>query len=382
MTQPITPKAMANMSLLPRWSLRFGLVFAVSLLATSWTCGEEPQPFATKYRVINVHRHCDAPDERALEAELEVMDRVGIDVMVNLLMDGGWTTENLPAWMELKKKHPDRVVVFGYMDWSKAKQPGFSEYLVQEVRAQHRLGVQGIKVWKDLGMYLKDADGKLLKADDPQLAPFWAACGKLGLPVLYHCADPKEYWHPRTYNSFHYKMPDRANHYEDQNMPSWEELIRQRDAVLANHPDLVMIGAHMGSQCFDLAQLGETLDKYPNFHVECAARLRILGRLNPRAVRDFLIKYQDRVMFGTDRTVLGDVDLDDKNAVRRWKDKDTAFEGRYLEYFETDRTDIIEPYGHEQAWLRLAGVKLPPQVLEKFYHANAERLIPGLQPLK
>jgi hypothetical protein len=68
--------------------------------------------------------------------------------------------------------------------------------------------------------------------------------------------------------------------------------------------------------------------------------------------------------------------------VRRWKDKDTAFEGRYLEYFETDRTDIIEPYGHEQAWLRLAGVKLPPQVLEKFYHANAERLIPGLQPLK
>ena len=87
-------------------------------------------------------------------------------------------------------------------------------------------------------------------------------------------------------------------------MPRWEELIRQRDNVVAKHPKTTFIGAHFGSMTFELQQLAETLDRFPNFHVECAARLRILGRLNPQAVRDFFAKYQDRILFGTDGGVL------------------------------------------------------------------------------
>src|SRR5262249_40226984 len=99
-------------------------------------------------------------------------------------------------------------------------------------------------------------------------------------------------------------------------------------------------------------------------------------RINPQAVRDFFTKYQDRILFGTDS------DFDKKFASdeekKQWQNKAARFYSRYLEYFETDRIDIIEPYSHAKDWLRLPGVKLPPAVLEKVYHAKAERLIPGL----
>src|SRR5262249_5773724 len=124
-------------------------------------------------------------------------------------------------------------------------------------------------------------------------------------PVLIHTADEREYWQPLTFNSIHYGLRNEADqHYKNPEMPPWEELIRQRDAVLKKHPKTKFIGAHMGCQSLDLKQLGETLDRYPNFSVDTAARQRILGRLNPPGVRDFFVKYQDRILFGTDDMVL------------------------------------------------------------------------------
>ncbi len=340
---------------------------------------DEDRPlYKTSYRVVNVHRHADNPSEAALKAELEVMDRVGVGTIVNLLMDGGWADGTLPAWVKLRDKYPERLVVFGYINWGKLKQRDFFEQLPREVELQHRLGAQGIKVWKDLGMYHKDADGKLLRIDDPRLDPFWAKCGELGLPILIHSADPREYWYPRTYNSLHFGMEDRPRHYDNPNMPKWEDLIAQRDNVLKKHPKTKFIGAHFGSETFTLQQLAETFDKYPNFHTDCAARLRILGRVNPPAVRAFFVKYQDRLLFGTDSSF--DHKFANDAERKQWQDKAARFYSRHLEYFETNRVDLVEPYGFARDWMRLAGAKLPAEVLEKFYHANAERLIPGLKP--
>jgi len=187
-------------------------------------------------------------------------------------------------------------------------------------------------------------------------------------------------------------------------MPRWEELIEQRDNVVRKHPKTTFIGAHFGSMTFDLQGLAERLDRFPNFHVECAARLRILGRLNPKAVRDFFVKYQDRILFGTDGMVLTTrkastekkniltypvddpewvrLDVKDAAAVARWKEGQSRSYSRHFEYFETNRTDLVDPSGFEPGWAKLSGAKLPPEVLEKFYHANAERLIPGLAPRK
>jgi predicted TIM-barrel fold metal-dependent hydrolase len=249
-------------------------------------------------------------------------------------------------------------------------------------------------------MYVRDASGELLKADDRRLDPFWAKCGQLGLPVLIHTADEKEYWQPLTYNSIHFGLrSEKEQHHGNPRMPSWEELIRQRDAVLARHPKTNFIGAHMGSQGHDLKRLEETFARHSNFYADTSARHRVFGRLNPPAIRAFFEKNQDRVLFGTDAQVLLQgrkqpydisiyptenpnqifVDLTDTAAVKTWQGRAAQMYSQALQYFETDRLDLMDPARSGGSWLRMAGAKLPPVVLEKFYHGNAERLIPGLK---
>ncbi len=101
----------------------------------------------------------------------------------------------------------------------------------------------------------------------------------------------------------------------------------------------------------------KTLDEYPNLSVECGARLRLhVSGYHPQAVRDFFVKYQDRILFGTDCILVDDPNmLNDEAALKRWQDKHALFYSRYLEYFETDHTGIIEPYGTYREWMRLSG---------------------------
>jgi predicted TIM-barrel fold metal-dependent hydrolase len=366
-----------------------------------WAVDPEP-PYKTRYRVINIHRHCGPVTEEAIQAEIEVLDRAGVAAVV--MLDASGPDGNLPAWLKLREKHPERLAVFMKLRCDGIKKATFFDDLVRDLERGAKMGLQGVKVWKDLGMTYRDGAGKLLKADDPRFAPFFDKCGALGLPVLIHAADPKEYWYPLTYNSFHYGRPEKDQHYNNPEMPKWEELIRQRDALLKRHPKTKFVGAHFGSLSFDLKQLGETLDKYPNFSVDCSARLRIVGRLNPPAVRDFFVKYQDRILFGTDNVTyfkhrkpsgsanisvypcddpnLVWLDPKDTTAVKRWQDRAARVYCEHFQYFETDRADLEDPIRSGGAWLRIHGVKLPPEVLEKFYHANAEKLLPALVPRK
>jgi predicted TIM-barrel fold metal-dependent hydrolase len=367
----------------------------------SLPAGEEPAEYKSSYRVINVHAHCAVPSEEAMQAEFEVLDRVGVDRIV--VLDGGSPEGTLPAWLKLREKYPNRLTVFMKLSFKRIAEPTFFTDIVRELESAAKSGVQGVKVWKDLGMYVRDPGGRLLKADDKRLDPFWEKCGELGLPVLIHAADPKEYWYPLTYNSFHYGMrPEKDQFYNDPEMPTWEELIERRNNILEKHPRTKFIGAHMGSLSFDLKQLEVTLEKYPNFSVDCAARQRILGRLNPAAVRDFFVKHQDRILFGTDGILLlaqrrptgsanisvypSDdpnwvmVDLANRAAVRAWQQREAESIGLYLKYFETDLPDLSDPSRSGGPWLKFPGIKLPAEVLEKFYHGNAEKLIPGLKP--
>lgn len=377
--------------------LRFSMglsIFLVLIGVGFAKAPDEAKPLQkTAYRVFDFHHHCREPSQKAIEAQLEVLDAVGVDKLA--ILDGGWTTGNLLPWVELCKQYPDRLVLFGNIDFSKIDSPTFSSDIVEELVAQRRLGVQAIKIFKNLGLTVQLKDGSMLAVDDPRLEAFFEKCGELGIPVLIHSADPQEYFYPRHYNSFHYGLPNNLEsmgdegfvrwekfgepeYWKDPKLPTFYEVIRQRDHVLEKHPQTTFVGAHMGSLTFDLEQLGETFDKYPNFHVDCSARLRILGRLNPHAVRDFFVKYQDRILYGTDLVALGFADPSDPESVRDWKERAKRLHSRQLEYFETDHTDIIEPFGHQRHWLRLAGVKLPSEVLKKFYYDNAAQIIPGM----
>ncbi len=342
---------------------------------------EQSRPlYKSSYHVIDAHAHCGAPHEDSVPAQLDVMSRTGIDKFVVLLFDtagweypGGWSEANVVGWSKLLRKHPEQLIVFGTMGFDRVTEPAFFQDIVRKLDWQAGLGVQGIKMWKNLGMHVRDASGELLKIDDPRLDPYWAKCGELGLPVLIHSADPRRYWTEA--------LKDRKPRIHQPWMPSWEELIRQRDAILKRHPDTTFIGAHFGSMSSDLPRLAETLDAYPNFHVDCASRLRFMAALSPETVREFFAKYQDRILFGTD-TFVPYVDrvLNSPEKLAQWKDLRSRQYAWYLEYFETDHQGLAEPLPGSK--LVLSGAKLPPDVLEKFYHANAEKLIPGLNTVE
>jgi predicted TIM-barrel fold metal-dependent hydrolase len=349
--------------------------------------GDAPSAvYKSPYRVIDVHVHGPLPAEQALQAHFEAMDASGIDAVTILLFDpagwqyqGGWSEFNLRAWLRLRKQHSQRLSVFGTVDFGRAaKEPDFFRQIVAELHTAAEWGAQGVKIWKNLGMHHRDMSGALIKIDDPRLDPFWKACGDLGLPVLIHSADPKEYWYPNSFNTFQYNLGDTAKYYKHPVVPAWEELIRQRNHVVQKHPRTTFIGAHFGSLSSDFDRLADLLDKNPNFFVECGARLRFMYRYHPQAIHDFFVKYQDRILFGTDTFLLQEERiLEDQQSRKAWQERVSRFCSGYLEYFETDHY-VSVPGGYQDSWLRLKGIRLPPEVLEKLYYTNAQRLIPGL----
>jgi amidohydrolase family protein len=374
----ITRRRFMGDSLLAAKAACLGTAFLPEFLSAQ----EQLRPlYKSQYHIIDAHTHCGAPHDDSVPAQLDIMSQTGVNKFVVLLFDtlgwkyaGGWSKDKMSGWPKLLKRFPEELIVFGTMDFNRATWPTFFQDIVQKLEWQGELGVQGIKLWKNLGMHVRDGNGKLLKIDDPRFDPYWAKCGELGLPVLIHSADPRRYWTAE-------EIKDRMYRYRQSWMPSWEELIRQRDAILKRHPGTTFIGAHFGSMSSDLPMVAKTLDAYPNFYVDVASRLRFMAAPSPETVREFFTKYQDRVLFGTDTFVpYIDSILNSSERMVQWKDRKSRNYAWYLEYFETDHKNLAEPRPGSK--LVLSGAKLPPEVLEKFYHINAEKLIPGIRKRK
>ncbi len=224
-------------------------------------------------------------------------------------------------------------------------------------------GASGLKVFKDLGLGYRNPDGSFIRVDDPRWDPIWQACGKLGLPVLIHTADPKAFFLPIDATNERYEELSRHPEWSfaGPGFPSYDELIRQFLAIVERHPQTTFIGAHVASSAEDLAAVGGWLDRYPNLYVDIAARIGELGR-QPRTARRFFEKYADRILFGTDGPRVSE------RLTYHWRLLETADE--YFPYAEN-------PFPPQGFW-RIYGLELGEKVLKKVYFENACRLIPGV----
>jgi predicted TIM-barrel fold metal-dependent hydrolase len=144
-----------------------------------------------------------------------------------------------------------------------------------------------------------------------------------------------------------------------------------RDRILADHPRLVVIGAHLGSLEHDVDEIAVRLDKYPNFHVEVSARTRDLTRQPSAKVRAFFLKYQDRVLYGVDRTwrPYRTPEATPSDADRATFAADLEAQYRRDWAYYAGRGSVT--YGADT----VVALDLPRDVLEKFYWRNAERII-------
>ncbi len=312
-----------------------------------------------KFPFIDVHNHQFSMPTQDLNELAKEMDKLNMAVMVNLSGRGRGSTDHLEKSLEnVKKSEAKRFIVFTNMDFAAIDDPEWPGRMVKQLEEDVKKGANGLKIYKTLGMFTNDSKGNRVKVDDPRIDPIWKKCGELGIPVLIHAADPKQFWQPIDKNNERWlelKLHPGRRH--DNDPIKWETIIAEQHNVFKKHPKTKFINAHLGWYGSDLKKLGELLDQMPNMFTEIGAVIAELGR-QPRVAREFLIKYQDRVMFG----------------------KDSWVPEEYTTYFRVLETaDDYFPY-HKRyhAFWRMYGLDLPDDVLKKIYYKNALKVIPNI----
>lgn len=318
---------------------------------------------------VDVHNHLGRwlnADDRWMIGDVgalvAAMDELGVETIVNL--DGRWGAELDANLDRYDRAHPGRFATFCHLDWSLLAHPGSSARLVDQLKRSADAGAAGIKVWKDLGLDVRNASGALVQPDDPQLGDVWETAADLDLPVLIHVADPVAFWRPIDRHNERFEELARHPdwHYGSRPVPSHEELLCSLERLLAAHPRTTFIGAHLACCAENLSRVSRMLADHPNLVVDLSAREAELGR-QPRTARAFLVQHADRVLWGTDAFPF------------------TA--GRYRTWFRLlESADEHFPYSEgppEQGRWAISGLDLPDGVLQALYADNARRVVPALR---
>ena len=312
-----------------------------------------------KYYVIDVHNHVNdamgIDDHMPPERVVEIMDKTNVKTVV--ILTGMWGEKLQKVIDEMVKPYPGRFIVFTQLDWSKIDDPHFSQEMVSQLDDAVKRGARGLKQLKDFGLSVRDKSGKLVTVDDPRIDPVWEECGRLGIPVSIHVTDPEAFFHPADNTNERYEEltehPDWS--FYGPQFPSKESVLQARDRMFAKHPHTTFVALHMANWPENLDYVSHLLDTLPNVMVEFGAREAELGR-QPHRAREFFIKYQDRIMFGTDNGM------------------DEAMYRNHFRWLETG-DEYFDYWGYPgQGRWEIYGMELPDAVLEKIYHKNAERL--------
>ena len=286
-------------------------------------------------------------------------------VLVNVTGSERRIDEKWRDFVALRAAHPERFFLVATFDPFRFEEPDFVPKTIDQLRAQIAAGAKGVKVWKDIGMELKDAQGRHVQIDHPRFQPIWDFLAEQGIPVMAHIAEPLAAWQPLREDDPHfwyYSNNPRYHAYQHAEIPRHETIIAARDRWLARNPRLTVVAMHLASLEHDVGEVAKRLDAYPNLYVETAARINDLAMQPSDRVREFMIRYQDRVMWGTD---FGE------GAVSR-EGLERSF-GQHWRYYAGADTVTL---GTPRSWHRtVRGLALPRAALEKFAHGNAERVL-------
>jgi Amidohydrolase len=238
---------------------------------------------------------------------------------------------------------------FNPFDWNRAD---FPRIATESINKDFGRGAAGVTIWSNGFTRLKDSSGNFVSADDPRLEPVYKDLLAHNKTFIAHLGGPEEAWAPESAAA--------AN-------GAGSAVLVARDRVIAQNPHLRVVGAHLGSTKEDLDQLAQRLDRFPNFAVDTSGRVPYLMGLPPEKAIDFLTKYQDQILYGSDLSFRSTEHMEDLR--KTWEER-YASEWRF---FATDATFTYQ--GHQ-----VHGLNLHRPILRKLYHDNAAHWIPGIVP--
>ena len=355
----------------------FGLMLAIaaSTLPAQAPAANQPVrgPFSQdeleRFRAlapIDVHAHVFATDPFVpllKKLNLHILDILVVDDMSIPHRD--LATQRKQALAVIHASDGSAVLCTSFDPYSFSR-PDYAQNVIRGLNDDFAAGAIAVKLWKNVGMEIKDAKGHYLMADDPVFKPIYQDIAAHNKTLVAHLADPDSGWQPPNPASpdyEYYRDHPSAYMYGKQGVPTKEEILRARDHILEQNPNLRVVGAHLGSMESNFDDLGRHLDKYPNFAVDIAARMPYLEMQPRETMIAFITKYQDRLIYGTDNGFSAG-------------SKETApeLESTYANdwrFFAT--SDTLEYKGQP-----VHGLALPKPVLRKIYHENAAKWFPGI----
>ncbi len=335
---------------------------------SSLVIDENPRSSA-KFPFVDVHSHqwkMPVMDFTNLVAE---MDSLNMGYMINLSGSGFAAFAGNQNLMDItlteslenikKQGVSNRFGVFVNVDFNKIDDEDFAKNNVEMIKDAVKQGVIGLKVYKNLGLNLKDNSGERVKVDDKRLTPIWEVCGELNIPILIHSGEPSPFFdHIDKHNErfLHARQKPQSFRNSDE-YPSFDEVMQEQYNMFKNNPNTTFINAHLGWYGNDLDKMSAQLDDLPNVYTEIGAVIAELGR-QPIRARRFFVEHQDRVLFGKDTYKKSEFDV-------------------YFRILETS-DEYFDYYRKRHAHWKMYGLNLPDSILKKLYYKNARKLFPNI----
>lgn len=318
---------------------------------------------------IDTHTHVAKGDP----SFYAMLDRLHMHILDILLVDN---QEAYRKNMNMQRQDAETVIQASHshaalctsFDPFQFNSADFAASAIRALNEDFAKGAVAVKIWKNIGMELKDRNGRYVLADNPAFEPIYRDIEKHNRTLIAHQAEPDEAWQPPNPNGLdysYYKENPVWYMYSKPDAPKKQQILDARDHLLAENPKIRVVGAHLGSMEDDLDGLEQRLDRYPNFAVDTAARVVHLVVMPSDRVRKFIVKYQNRIVYGTDLGFSKEASA--AGVIKEWEEQ----YAKDWRYFAT--LDKFEYEGHQTQ-----GLGLPPAVLRKLYHANAVHWFPGI----
>jgi predicted TIM-barrel fold metal-dependent hydrolase len=350
----------------------------------NWLVHELTDIREASYPAIDAHNHLWGNWQ--VDRVIKTLDEVGVvsycDLTGNVHIEfsgGGYVIQpgNISDFFEnCSYRYPGRFYCFTMANFATPVQkPLFSDpkrfvsECIETMNDHHQQGAKGLKILKELGLHYRDADGNLIQCDDQRLFPIWEEAGRLKMPVLIHQADPAGFFEPITPENEHYesliKYPSWS--FADPKYPRKIDLLKRRDDLVRQHPGTTFILPHFGNYAENIKYISDLLTENSNVYIDFSARIDELGR-QPYSSREFFIKHQDRIIFGTDMPA----NIESSAEMYR-----TYF--RFLETYDESFYSPDYDGTFDRARWPICGIGLPKEVLRKIYYENILKIIPSLK---
>ena len=330
----------------------------------------ETPTYKSKFPFVDVHSHHWDMPVKDLSKLVTEMDSLNMAYLINLSGSGFGAFSGKQELMDLNltkslenvnENYPDRFGVFLNLDLAKIDKPNFEKNNIMQIENAVSQGVIGLKIYKNLGLTLRDSRNIRVPVDDDRLSHIWETCAKFNIPVLIHSGEPKAFFDPvDKFNErwLHAREKPRSFRPSDK-YPTFDQVMYEQEQLFKKHPTTTFINAHFGWYGNDLGRLSKQLSELTNVYVEFGAVINELGR-QPSTAKRFFEDYQDRILFG----------------------KDIYKMDEYYIYFQVLETDdeYIEYYRKRHGLWRLDGLNLSDEILKKVYYQNALKIFPNINP--